>query len=362
MSDTNQVYLLNRPDIFPPNIPLYSINFTSVGSFSCTPLKTNKKMVDMIQEYSNSFNNNEIKFFDGTACVGSDVINTLYNWPFKEKLFIIANELDPLNFLCLKENIDLFKYNNRTQLYNTDTINLLTKLSDDIQIMYFDPPWGGHDYKQKNKLDLFLGKVNVFDLVKILFESRKRLLLVILKLPFNYNDNSEGYLYLVRNFDIKKITDKNIVYLFFTIKKQVQLQKKDSNNWTVIEYIANRDNEIPQTKKLTNKPIAMPKFNRLYFYTNNQTILVQKIIEFCIKQHSNIKISFSPTESYIIVDIQSDELLKYIDNNIKIFSEYLSGLPKELKDDNIIINKLGITAFFPVQNFIVTSKYNLYLQ
>ena len=58
------------------------------------------------------------------------------------------------------------------------------KLKQDC--IFFDPPWGGPDYIKQDKIDLFLGELNIVDMIYKLFSNNKAKL-IVLKAPKNFN-------------------------------------------------------------------------------------------------------------------------------------------------------------------------------
>ena len=71
---------------------------------------------------------------------------------------------------------------------------LLYKLYD---ILFIDPPWGGPDYKNIEKLDLFLydiknEKINIKTIINSYIDKFKY---IILKCPINFHLNKSDYLY-----------------------------------------------------------------------------------------------------------------------------------------------------------------------
>lgn len=95
-------------------------------------------------------------------------------------------EYDKSNYDALKHNVSLYKLSN-VNLYLGDTTKIYNNFCPDV--IYFDPPWGGPDYKYKKNLDLYLGDVRIDDFIRnyILQTNRKCYpQYIILKLPFNY--------------------------------------------------------------------------------------------------------------------------------------------------------------------------------
>jgi 16S rRNA G966 N2-methylase RsmD len=133
---------------------------------------------------------------DGTSGIGGNVIS--FAKYFKK---VCGIEINKDRFEILKNNIDIFKLNN-VILINDDCNNYL---DNDYDIYFFDPPWGGPDYKNKNNLRFNLGEYTLNDLIKKIKNYKDKP--IIFKLPCNY-DLSEFSYY---NYNIIKI--KNYIIL-----------------------------------------------------------------------------------------------------------------------------------------------------
>lgn len=116
-----------------------------------------------------------------TAGVGGNVIN--FAKYFK---YINAIEIDPTRYSYLDKNIKLYGFDN-VNCYNKDSINMLIENDDLVQdIVFFDPPWGGKDYKLFVDLRLTFGKYSIEHICQILFQ-RKSNKMIVIKLPNNYD-------------------------------------------------------------------------------------------------------------------------------------------------------------------------------
>lgn len=109
---------------------------------------------------------------DATACVGG---NSYFFLKEFKRVNMVEPDLD--NFNILKINTE-FQLNTFNCSYNC----LKFLLKQDI--VYFDPPWGGVDYKSKKKIDLFLDDINVIDIINEIYNYTK---IVALKVPNNFN-------------------------------------------------------------------------------------------------------------------------------------------------------------------------------
>jgi 16S rRNA G966 N2-methylase RsmD len=76
---------------------------------------------------------------DSTAGMGG---NTIHFSKFFRK--VIAIDIDNLHFNVLKNNVEALSLKN-TELYHDSFLNHLDKK---IDILFFDPPWGGNSYKK----------------------------------------------------------------------------------------------------------------------------------------------------------------------------------------------------------------------
>jgi predicted RNA methylase len=104
---------------------------------------------------------------DATANVGVDSIHFAAN----TEADIVAVELEKPEFDALSANIKKFDYENRitpshASIY--DIVNLAIKAKETSDMIYFDPPWGGSDYKNAgpDSLMLKLDDNPISDIVK----------------------------------------------------------------------------------------------------------------------------------------------------------------------------------------------------
>ena len=97
----------------------------------------------------------------------------------------------------------MYNYNNY-KIICDDSIKYINT-SDEFDVYFIDPPWGGPEYKKNNNIELTISNVTMVDLIKKIPLNK----LVVLKLPFNYNINT------LSNFNLLlKLEIKNILVLF----------------------------------------------------------------------------------------------------------------------------------------------------
>jgi hypothetical protein len=289
MSEFNKDCLLSRTDIFPSKVPLYAINCTVVSSYSFTPLNINKIMTSFIIDRIKANINRlpkKLLMVDGTTCVGTDIINTLYNWDQSDisktnELEIIGFEIDKLNYDSSVDNIKLFQYNDRATVNFTSFLNLLNTdklVSQPINIIYLDAPWGGKDYKKEAKVNCLMDNKNVFDIAYDTLLSKKPrfkdLFLFILKLPFNYDDGYETVRLIQEKYKVHPIQKhRNIVYIYIEKLKSSNINFDDVFETKIEEKKDISPFEEPKAieKIIKAKNFIVPKQDIKKFQNNNST-------------------------------------------------------------------------------------------
>ena len=116
---------------------------------------------------------------DGTANVGGNTI------AFGREFHSVNSvEISPLRASLLANNIMVAGTQENTTVHVADYTKIWRTLQQNI--IFLDPPWGGKNYKKRDKLDLFLGATNVNDLIKDIAEA-KAANIIAMKVPINYN-------------------------------------------------------------------------------------------------------------------------------------------------------------------------------
>ena len=140
-----------------------------------------------------------LKILDGTGGLGGNTISFC-----KYFLNVYSFEINKERFKMLKNNIEHLNLNN-IYLSNEDSVEYMLNNHEKFDIYFFDPPWGGPDYKKIKSLSFKMGNYNLWELVNILIKKTNNKLLIF-KLPFNYNLNEFNLfnykLYKVHNYFI----------------------------------------------------------------------------------------------------------------------------------------------------------------
>ena len=111
-----------------------------------------------------------------------------------------AVEIIPFHCKILTNNIKVYGAENKVKVYCDDYLDIGNTLEQDV--VFFDPPWGGPDYKNLELMDMYLDNIMIGDIIKSLIDKKKTKIIAI-RVPFNY--------------DFKKLlelTEKSYVYSF----------------------------------------------------------------------------------------------------------------------------------------------------
>lgn len=172
------IYRLNR--FFPllKNIDNKDFLITEEGLYSISRPKEadmiSKKIKQILDE-----DVNELVIADMTANVGGNVLNFC-----KYFNHVYAFELKWLNYLILQNNIRVSKFQDKCTVIYGDCLDFFDKYHFDV--IFFDPPWGGINYKDKESVNLYLGEKILVDIV-IDILSKNLTKLIAIKVPYNYD-------------------------------------------------------------------------------------------------------------------------------------------------------------------------------
>ena len=164
-------YLFNAED-FHHDSMLKRIKLDSTSLYSITPYKFTIIITDLITQHTGT---TDITITDACACIGGDTIS--FCKKFKN---VNAIELCPDRFYFLTENLKLYGFRNYN-LYNRDCLRKIEKLKQDV--IFFDMPWGGKNYKHKQEMDLYLSGLHSYEICNKLQKYTK---FICLKVPNNF--------------------------------------------------------------------------------------------------------------------------------------------------------------------------------
>jgi hypothetical protein len=160
-----------------------------------------EKITKIILDDSTISTSGPLIITDATAGVGGNTISFGMSKKFQ---YINSIELDNQRYNFLDNNINIYNLKN-INIYNGDCLELLDKLYSDI--IFFDPPWGGKDYKLKNKTRLNISGQTIENICSK-FIQNINIKMIVLKLPLNYDIeyfNNELNNYLVNYIELEKM-------------------------------------------------------------------------------------------------------------------------------------------------------------
>jgi hypothetical protein len=160
-------------NFFPSNND--KIRIDTVGKYSITLPNKTQIITNLIAKYMNT---SDLVITDAMACIGGDTLT--FSKTFTK---VNACELDAVRFEYLKHNMEIFECKNITFL-NNNYLDIFDKITQDV--IYIDPPWGGPEYKKKDKVRIKFGEIKLEDICDKIVEN-KLCKLLVLKLPYNYD-------------------------------------------------------------------------------------------------------------------------------------------------------------------------------
>lgn len=161
------------PQVQIDNEGLYSVtNGTIANETSVYIMETYKKHFETIPE----------TITDALACVGGNSISFA-----KHFAHVNVVEIDANRSSMLKHNLQLADVYEKTTLYSkTNYLDVMYDVHQDV--LFFDPPWGGPDYKYKSNVDLYISEKNINKIIyELMHSSTPYAKMIVLKAPLNFN-------------------------------------------------------------------------------------------------------------------------------------------------------------------------------
>ena len=186
------------------NVNFEDLKLSNIGAYSITDPDTAQMISDIIKKYSDKKN---IIITDANANMGGNSINFAKNFDKVNSVEIIKKHCD-----ILENNLKTYNLLKKVNIVCQDYLDVMMNLKQDV--VFFDPPWGGPDYKKIRNLKLKLDNVNIIDIIN---EIKTVTNMVVLRVPFNFD-----ILDLLRRVDYKnvniiKIYGKNKFIRFYII-------------------------------------------------------------------------------------------------------------------------------------------------
>lgn len=138
---------------------------------------TNKQALQIIYIIKNNYNFDfkNTTIVDANAGIGG---NSLYFCKYFNFVYSIDTSLEAISYL----EHNLKEFDNKF-IINDNCIDILKIINYDI--VFFDPPWGGSNYKYKNSINLYINNINIYKIIDSLYNYSCKM--VVLKAPINFN-------------------------------------------------------------------------------------------------------------------------------------------------------------------------------
>ena len=165
--------------IFPENNNLNLIQSDDEGLFSVSSKNVSRFICNIIKKYLRTSDYTNVVITDATAGIGGNTIGFMNSYGQ-----INSVEINTTRFNYLKNNINIYFKPDKQNVtfYNKDYLDIYKNLKQDI--IFFDPPWGGKDYKSTDNINLFLSNINIINICNDLKDFTN---LIVLKVPKNFN-------------------------------------------------------------------------------------------------------------------------------------------------------------------------------
>ncbi len=169
-----------------------------------TPNKQSQQILYILKKY---VNNSDV-IVDANAGMGG---NSIYFCKYFKYVYCI--DLDRTTIPYLYHNLK--EYDNKF-IINENCLDILKIIRYDV--IFFDPPWGGSNYKYKNNINLYLDNINIIDIINNLYYY-KNLKFICLKAPFNFNQTFKT-IWNYKTYNIYKSDNITILFKFIIYKRK----------------------------------------------------------------------------------------------------------------------------------------------
>ena len=169
-----------------------------------TPNKQASQIVYILKKYTDK----NWTIVDANAGMGG---NSIYFCKHFKYVYCIEILKQAINYL----EHNLKDYDNKF-IINDSCLDILKIIKYDI--VFFDPPWGGSNYKYKSNVNLFLDNININTIIDNLY-TYKNIKLVCLKAPYNFN-LCESKWPITKVHNIYKNDNQSILFKFIIYKKK----------------------------------------------------------------------------------------------------------------------------------------------
>jgi len=167
-------------EIFPKNENIDKIRITDVGLYSITKKNEAYFITNLITKF---FNNTKVIITDSTACIGGNTISFQLHDQITK---VYSIEINKLHHEILRNNVLLYKNNDKVKIINDNYLNIMKNIEQDI--IFHDFPWCGINYKENDQINIGLydDNNNFIKLSNIVNELKTHARMQVIKLPLNF--------------------------------------------------------------------------------------------------------------------------------------------------------------------------------
>jgi predicted RNA methylase len=156
------------------NINFKKLKISNIGKYSMDRPDKAQMLSDLIKKYMGTDN---LIITDANSNMGGNAINFAKNFKFVNSVEIIPFHCD-----ILRNNLGVYDLLDKVEIHCKDYLDVMNDLKQDV--VFFDPPWGGPDYKSIKNLNLYLDNINIIDIINEIYDNAE---LVVLRIPRNFN-------------------------------------------------------------------------------------------------------------------------------------------------------------------------------
>jgi hypothetical protein len=186
-------HIIQMASLYNSSLNYREIAIVEESKYSCLRPDHMSSVRDFYREIIPFSMSKPFNIIDGTANVGVDsmYLASLFN---SNNVSIVSVEINLDTFKVLEKNISNIAsivydtpYLGKIKPVNMDIIKYISETPDlqNTDILYLDPPWGGHGYLGVSSIELTLGKMSFSELVAI--SILKKIKNIVCKVPKNMN-------------------------------------------------------------------------------------------------------------------------------------------------------------------------------
>jgi 16S rRNA G966 N2-methylase RsmD len=167
--------------IFPKNTNYNKLLIDNESIYYISIREVADEISNIILKNIGPYDSKDLIIVDATAGVGGNTLS-FANY-FKS---VISIEINDLRYEYLKNNIEVYGFRNIVSI-NGDSIGIINDINN-IDIIFFDPPWGGSEYKKMDNIRLCISQISLEEICCNLIKNVSgQIKMIVIKLPFNYD-------------------------------------------------------------------------------------------------------------------------------------------------------------------------------